>query len=306
MLLCNMLLLLQILISSCLLLRSSSLRWPALRTRDVATLQSTVTQDDNLDFATIVRPKKITNGEGIGQMSYGIVSGLSEFLSPAAFKSKDGYKPVAIALQKIQKDMRILDEAAGNTAQLSTAEIAVLLATVTISAASPWVFKTNVVELLVPSMAALSAAIGISAEYTGKVAVAVGKEIASTSIQAAAEAEGILAVAERTKAVLPMCVGIATTASAFALLAPSLVTEMSTVFGFEIFKEIYLLMPFVSVISAAVAALATAESNALASRAIGVGNRRFASSTAVGRTWLSTTEQIELNVKAIKYSVYIK
>lgn len=279
-----------------LLLFSSSLRWPILQNKDFTLRGITTTQENTADLSSIIRPKKVVDAVGVGSTAYDIVSGLSGFLSPASVKSKEGYIPVAIALQKIQKDMRILDEAAGNTAQLSSAELAVLISTVTISAVSPWLLGVNVVELLVPSMAALSAAIGISAEYTGKVAVAVGKEIASASIQAAAEAEGILAVAERTKAVLPLCVGIATTASAFALLTPTFVNELTSVYKVEIFKEIFLLMPFVSVISAAVAALATAESNALASRAIGTGNRRFASSSSVGRSWLSATEQIELNV----------
>jgi hypothetical protein len=44
----------------------------------------------------------------------------------------------------------------------------------------------KVVEVLVPSMAAVSASIGISAEYVGKVAVSKGKEVSALAIQAAA------------------------------------------------------------------------------------------------------------------------
>lgn len=44
----------------------------------------------------------------------------------------------------------------------------------------------KVVEVLVPSMAAVSASIGISAEYLGKVAVSKSKEVAALAIQAAA------------------------------------------------------------------------------------------------------------------------
>jgi len=98
---------------------------------------------------------------------------------------------------------------------------------------------------------------------------------------------------------LPLCAGIATSASALSLLAPSLAAELNSKFGFIVINELYLLMPLVSVLSAAVSALATAESNSLCSKAIGVGNRRFASSGAVGRTWLSTTEQVDFNVSAI-------
>ena len=84
------------------------------------------------------------------------------------------------------------------------------------------------VELLVPSAAALSAAVGISAEYVGKIAVCNGKEIAAVTIQAAAECEGILAAAERAKAIVPLCVGVSTTASAFALLAPALMDQFAS------------------------------------------------------------------------------
>ena len=40
--------------------------------------------------------------------------------------------------------------------------------------------------MLVPSMAAVSASIGISAEYIGKVAVSKSKEVSALAIQAAA------------------------------------------------------------------------------------------------------------------------
>ena len=206
------------------------------------------------------------------------------------------YKPVTIALQKIQKDMRILDEAAGNTAQLTTLELALLSFTVLASGATPFLFSTQVVELLVPSMAALSAAVGISAEYKGKVAVSTGKEIAAAAIQAAAEAEGILAGAERVKAILPLTVGVATSASALSLLAPSLVSELKSRYGLFVVNEVYLIMPIIAVLAASISSLATSESNSLAQKAVGVGNRRFASSGVVGRTWLSTTQQIEQTV----------
>ena len=79
--------------------------------------------------------------------------------------------------------------------------------------------------------AALSAAIGLSAEYVGKTSVAKGKEIAAVTLQAAAEAESYLAQAERAKAIVPLCVGIATTFSAFALLAPAFVAELAPKVG---------------------------------------------------------------------------
>ena len=141
-------------------------------------------------------------------------------------------------------------------------------------------------------MSALSAAIGLSAEYNGKTEVARGKEVAAVTLQAAAEAEEYLAQAERAKAIVPLCVGVATCFSAFALLAPALATELSPKFGVTVITEIYLICPLIAVLSAAVAALATQESISLCSSAIGLGARRFASADDVGRSWLSATEQI--------------
>jgi len=91
---------------------------------------------------------------------------------------------------------------------------------------------------------------------------------------------------------VPLCVGIATTASAFALLAPALLAELAPKLGVQVVTEIYLICPLFAVLGAAVSALATQEAIGLADRAIGTGTRRFASRTNVGRTWLSATEQI--------------
>ena len=189
-----------------------------------------------------------------------------------------------------------------------------LTSTVAVAAGSPFVLPVKLVEVLVPSMAALSAAIGLSAEYVGKTSVARGKEIAAVTLQAAAEAEVRLAQAERAKAVVPLCVGVSATASAFALLAPALLGELAPKLGVQIITEVYLICPLLAALGAAVASLATAEATALASSAVGLGARRFASSGTVGRsappplahlpphtphlppqvgrTWLSATEQI--------------
>ena len=112
--------------------------------------------------------------------------------------------------------------------QLTSFELLVLTSTVMVSASAPWLLPVKLVELIVPSMAALSAAIGLSAEYVGKTAVSRGKEVAAVTLQAAAESEAILAQAERAKAVVPLCVGLSATASAFALLAPEVSPEPRT------------------------------------------------------------------------------
>jgi len=104
--------------------------------------------------------------------------------------------------------MDMLDNVAGRTPQLSRVELLILLSTVIISGLCPFVWVAfavldyisivlcnwccvyrldlKVVEVLVPSMAAVSASIGISAEYIGKVAVSKSKEVSALAIQAAA------------------------------------------------------------------------------------------------------------------------
>lgn len=230
----------------------------------------------------------------VGNNAYNFVTNLAEKIAaPPTTNTTQRYLPVQQALQKMKKDVDLLDDVAGRTPQLSSAELIVLISTVAISAISPALLNIKVVEVLVPAMAALSASVGISAEYVGKVAISNGKEIAALAIQAAAEGESLLAQAERVKAILPLCVGISTTASAFALLAPSFANELLNKFNIQFITEIYLLSPLVAVLAAAIAGLATQESRGLASAAIGVGNRRFASSKSVGRTWLSAAEQVE-------------
>ena len=234
----------------------------------------------------------------IGNKAYEQVSTLAEFMMFSNGKNvTKKFLPVQAALQKIQKDMEFLDDVAGRTPQLSAVEFTILVSTVLMSAISPIVFSSKIAELLVPSMAAVSAAIGISAEYAGKVAVANGKETAAAAIQATAESEILLAQSERVKAVLPLCVGIATTASAFSLLAPSLAAEIASKASFNFANEFFLFFPLVAVLAAAISGLATQECLGLATTAIGTGNRRFASSNSVGRTWLSATEQIMSNSK---------
>jgi len=201
-------------------------------------------------------------------------------------------RQVSTALNKMRRDVISLDALASSRSQLTSVELLVLTSTVLISASAPWLLPVKLVELIVPSMAALSAAIGLSAEYVGKTAVSRGKEVAAVTLQAAAESEAVLAQAERAKAVVPLCVGLSATASAFALLAPELVAELGTKLGLQIVTEVYLICPLLAAIAAAVASLATAECAELASAAAGLGARRFATSGQISRTWLSATEQI--------------
>jgi len=188
-----------------------------------------------------------------------------------------------------------LDLIAGENPQLSPLEFSLLVAAVCSAASGPLlpVAGSALTDFLAPAAAAFCAAIGIGAEYVGKVAVADSKEVAASTIQCAAEAEGILANAERAKAITPLCVGVAATAASFALLVPVLLDSLGVAGNLQLVTEVYLCCPLVAVLAAAVASLALQETRSFARLAIGIGNRRFARSGLIGRTWLSSTEQIE-------------
>lgn len=100
--------------------------------------------------------------------------------------------------------MQLLDNLAGQRPQLSFLEAVLLTSAVASAAGGPLFLGGQITEFLAPSAAAFVAAIGIGAEYSGKVAVADGKEVAASAIQCAAEAEMCLANAERSKAITPL------------------------------------------------------------------------------------------------------
>ena len=174
--------------------------------------------------------------------------------------------PVASVINKFRQDVTYVDDLASRTPQLTTFEIAILLTTISLSALSPFFLDIEIIEFLVPSLAALSASVGISAEYIGKIAVSNGKELAALAIVAAAEAESILAEAEKSKAVLPLCVGIATTASVFSLAAPMFLKELSETHNIRFMTEIYFVFPIVALLAVAIARQAALESQKLANR----------------------------------------
>jgi hypothetical protein len=98
------------------------------------------------------------------------------------------------ALASLEKDMSILDTMIGTKPQLSNLQLLLLGGAVLSTASSPFF---SLAEFLPPTMAAFTAAIGIAAEYRGRVAVADSKEVASASLQCAAEAEGYLGLSYR-------------------------------------------------------------------------------------------------------------
>lgn len=123
-------------------------------------------------------------------------SNVQSFVQPAGDE-----REVWEALASLEKDMSLLDRMIGQKPQLSNLQLLLLGGAVLSTASSPLFLAGQLTEFIAPSMAAFTAAIGIAAEYRGRVAVADSKEVAAASLQCAAEAEGYLASAERAKAV---------------------------------------------------------------------------------------------------------
>lgn len=210
----------------------------------------------------------------------------------------DDPSPIATTLKTLERDMSLLDNLVSSKITLSKTEFSLLFGAILTSGMGPIVFPgTPMTELLAPAAAAFTASITIGSEYLGRVAVADGKEIAANTIQCAAEAEALLASAERVKAITPLCVGVGATCASFALLTPTIVETLRLSGSVQLMTELYLLCPLVSVLAAAVANLALEETREYAGRAINVGVRRFAKSGSVGRTWMSTSEQIQKGSK---------
>lgn len=121
-----------------------------------------------------------------GDKVYEVIANVAEMLvTPLQANETTRNFPVISALQKLQKDMDFLDEVAARTPQLTKLEFAVLFSSVCFSAFSPVFLSTKIVEVVVPSMAALAASVGISAEYVGKVAMSNGKPFNDTMAVAA-------------------------------------------------------------------------------------------------------------------------
>ena len=127
---------------------------------------------------------------------YGSSRKIQSFESPVGDE-----RQVWEALASLEKDMSLLDRMIGTKPQLSNLQLLLLGSAVLSTASSPLFLAGQLTEFVAPSMAAFTAAIGIAAEYRGRVAVADSKEVAAASLQCAAEAEGYLAAAERAKAV---------------------------------------------------------------------------------------------------------
>mmetsp|Transcript_41473 Transcript_41473/g.65774 ORF Transcript_41473/g.65774 Transcript_41473/m.65774 type:complete len:518 (-) Transcript_41473:161-1714(-) len=198
------------------------------------------------------------------------------------------------AITNVSRDMNVLDNLTSRAPQLSTFDVSILAWCLGVSYGAPFAVAGKVVEILVPVAGAICAAVGFSAEYIGKVAVARGKEIAATTLKAAAEAEELLAQAEREKAIIPLCVGVSASAAAFALIMPAIFSRVAKdSVAALLVTPITLIAPLIAALSARLAQLACQQSIIKANNAIGLGARRFATADRVGRSWKSATEQIE-------------
>ena len=88
--------------------------------------------------------------------------------------------------------------------------------------------------------------------------------------------------------------GVSATATTFSLLVPLVLEHAMSASSPTslLYNELYLACPLISVLSAAVCSLALQDTKVFCDRATSVGNRRFAKSGLVGRTWKSTSEQV--------------
>ena len=100
----------------------------------------------------------------IGNQAYSFVTQLAEKVVTLAPSQNVTQKnlPIATSLYRLQQNMDILDNVAGRTPQLTRLELVTLISTVAVSAISPAILGINVVEVLVPSMAAVASDVCLS------------------------------------------------------------------------------------------------------------------------------------------------
>eukprot|EP00629_Pelagomonadales_sp_RCC1024_P009523 CAMPEP_0119270716 /NCGR_PEP_ID=MMETSP1329-20130426/7610_1 /TAXON_ID=114041 /ORGANISM="Genus nov. species nov., Strain RCC1024" /LENGTH=211 /DNA_ID=CAMNT_0007270747 /DNA_START=125 /DNA_END=757 /DNA_ORIENTATION=+ len=114
------------------------------------------------------------------------------------------------------RDLEAVDSESDRSASLPSPEVAALAAAGAFGA----VAACTGYPLFVVASAALTAAVGAYEESRSAAAMASALEVSGLATAAAAEAEEILAAAERVKSILPVCVVLGATAASFSLLAP--------------------------------------------------------------------------------------
>merc|ERR1711871_669923 len=79
----------------------------------------------------------------IAEGAYGAVTSFATSLTSSYTNETQRYLPVATAMERIERDMKMLDDVAGQTPQLTGVELMLLIGSVVTSAASPNVFAMN-------------------------------------------------------------------------------------------------------------------------------------------------------------------
>ncbi|KAJ8613605.1 hypothetical protein CTAYLR_006144 [Chrysophaeum taylorii] len=204
-------------------------------------------------------------------------------------------QPIVQALDKVKNDGNLNvdppeEDGKQRPVRPGPIESVLLGASAVLAAVSPMAFSDKVVEVVIPACALLAAAIGVTAEYAGRVATASGKEVSSISLKTAAEAEALVASAERSKAVIHTTFGISASMAVLAIVMPSLLSRYPSLGPFK--SEILLFCPLTAMFASAVAALAECETVGWAEAACSLGKRRFADRSTVGRGWTSQTELV--------------
>ena len=110
-----------------------------------------------------------SNSNLSGSIGKGLDDDFNTGVSKTSQPKEKNTKVVLQALASLERDMSLLDTLAGQTSQLSGFEVSLLISTVLAAAMSP-LLPEQIAEVLAPASAAFSAAIGIGAEYIGKVA----------------------------------------------------------------------------------------------------------------------------------------
>ena len=220
------------------------MRTPPTRAPQFIRTQVTMTASPNVGVGAAA---------AVGDAAYNLVSSASQAAVSLDHGDEGGYKrpePVSVSLQRMKRDMDLLDDVTSRSRDEHRAVRAHGHGGG--GGGPPFVLPVKLVEVLVPSMAALSAAIGLSVEYVGKTSVARGKQIAAVTLQAAAE-EVRLAQAERAKAVVPLASASPPprrpSRSRAALLGEP------RQLGVQIITEVYLICPLLAAPGAAAASL---------------------------------------------------
>lgn len=226
------------------------------------------------------------------------------------------------AVRRLVGDLEVFDNQIGMRSKLRPLErwtLGISISTALYFGLYPGAFAKRLYRLVMPCCTAVVAAMGTAEEYEGQSNRANAHEISSIAVRAAAEAEEIFCGAERTKAVLPVCVVWSATAAALSVLSSQAIDVLfeevspSTLWlaaaatepefiqqaeklGFDddqLRNLILLIFPIAGILAASVASLAQIEVTNTCIKAVSLGRRRFATKRDVGRTWISKTELVQ-------------